>query len=51
MHVAKIGTEGDKMPSDGISVMLALLQRTNSERMTDIVDAGPSLTGFTPQPY
>jgi hypothetical protein len=51
MRVAEIGTEGDKVPSDGFSVMWALFQRTNGGRMGHIMYAGPSLTGFTPQPY
>lgn len=51
MHVAQIGTEGDKVPGDGICVMRALFQGTDRERMTKIVNARPSLTGRAPQSY
>ena len=50
MHMAQIGTEGDKVPGDGISVMRALFQGTDRERMPDVVDARSALTGFAPQP-
>ena len=51
MHVAQIGTEGDEVPGDGISVMRALFQGADSERMTKIVNAWPALAGRPPQAY
>ena len=51
MHVAQIGTKGDEVPGDGISVMRALFQGAHSERMTKIVNAWPALAGRPPQSY
>ena len=49
VRVAEISAQGDDMAGDRLPVIPTLLQRADSERAPQIVDARSWLTGLSPQ--